>query len=152
MLRKSTDSENCKNTKKKKNARKTRIILTAFCPSKGKSAANDSGGGTPFMDDRLPDNTTCIINVRDVCRLQGNGTNCALLDDNELLAASTKLRTLANDATKVSQDAVFVNVGGVQSDRYVKKAALECPCFSGGRGGRIHLGRAVPRQSNASTL
>jgi hypothetical protein len=26
------------------------IILAAFCPSHGKSAANGTGGGTPFMD------------------------------------------------------------------------------------------------------
>jgi hypothetical protein len=67
-----------------------------------------------------------------VCKKKLNGCNCLDLDDDELRAAATELRTLANDATKAGQDFVVISVGGKQSDLYVKQAALTQPCFVGG--------------------
>jgi hypothetical protein len=79
-------------------------ILAAFCPSRGKSAANGTGAGTPFMDavgvlttsinEHLPDNTKCIINGRAVCKKKPNSCHCLDLDDHELRAAATELRTI----------------------------------------------------------
>jgi hypothetical protein len=55
-----------------------------------------------------------------------------VLDDHELRAAATELRTKANDTTKASFDVVVIGVGGSQSDLYVKKTAFKQPCFVGG--------------------
>ena len=118
------------------------VIWAAFCPSHAKSASDGTGGGTPFMDsvdvlsstinEHNPDTTQHTMNGRDVCKKHTNGCNCLGLDVDELHAAATELRTLANDATKAGFDVIVISVGGKQSDLYVKMAALNCPFFVGG--------------------
>ena len=90
------------------------VIWAAFCPSHGKSTANGTGGGTPFMDsvdvlsstinEHNPYTTQHTMNGRAVCQKQANGSNCLDLDDHEVCAAAAQLRTKANDATKAGFD------------------------------------------------
>ena len=72
------------------------------------------------------------MNGRDVCKKHTNGCNCLGLDVDELDAAATELRTLANGKTKAGFDVLVVSVGGKQSDLYVKMAELNCPFIVGG--------------------
>ena len=67
-----------------------------------------------------------------VCQKQLNGRNCLDLDEHEVCAAAVELGTLVNAATKAGKYVLVVSVGGRNSDKYVKLAALSCPCFVGG--------------------
>jgi hypothetical protein len=76
--------------------------------------------------------TQHIMNGRAVCQKQANGCNCLDLDEHEVCAAAVELGTLVNAAKKAGKYVLVVSVGGANSDKYVKLAALSCPCFVGG--------------------